>query len=50
MNILHDIRDEFIRNRRFDTEAAQPVSRLGYFDYATVTETWELERPDKQIL
>lgn len=44
------IRDEFIRNRRFDTKAAQPVSRLGYFDYAPVTETWELDRPDPQIL
>lgn len=44
------IRDEFIHDGRFDTKAAQPVSRLGYFDYATVTETWELERPEPQVL
>lgn len=44
------IRDEFIRAGRFDTQTAQPVSRLGYFDYATVTQTWELERPDPQVL
>lgn len=41
------IRDEFIQNGRFDTVLARPISRMGYRDYATVTEAWELKRPDE---
>jgi len=40
------IRDEYIRDGRFDTAGARPISRMGYRDYATVTEAWELARPD----
>ncbi|QFT62607.1 flavin reductase family protein [Roseivivax sp. THAF30] len=40
------IRDEFIVDGRFDTAAARPIARMGYRDYATVTEAWELTRPD----
>lgn len=40
------IRDEFIKAGRFDTAAARPIARMGYRDYATVTEAWELTRPD----
>ncbi|MBY6090716.1 flavin reductase family protein [Maritimibacter alkaliphilus] len=40
------IRDEYIRDGRFDTAAARPIARMGYRDYATVTEAWELTRPD----
>lgn len=41
------IRDEFIdAEGRFKTLKARPISRLGYKDYATVDEIWELERPE----
>ncbi|QFT96751.1 Flavin reductase like domain protein [Roseovarius sp. THAF8] len=40
------IRDEFIRNGRFDTLKARPIARMGYRDYTTVNEAWELVRPD----
>ena len=40
------IRDEYIRDGRFDTAAAAPISRLGYRDYATADTLWELTRPD----
>ncbi len=39
------IRDEFIRNGRFDTALAQPIARCGYNDYATVERVWEIARP-----
>ncbi len=39
------IRDEFIVDGRFDTAKAQPISRGGYQDYATVEEVWEMRRP-----
>ncbi len=40
------IRDEYIRDGRFDTAGARPIARMGYRDYSTVTEAWELMRPD----
>lgn len=40
------IRDEFIRDGRFDTIGARPIARMGYRDYTTVTDAWELLRPD----
>lgn len=39
------IRDEFIREGRFDTVKAQPIARCGYNDYATVERLWEIPRP-----
>jgi len=39
------IDDAFIVNGRFDTARAQPVARLGYHDYAVVTEAFEIKRP-----
>ena len=39
------IRDEYIRDGRFDTAGARPIARMGYRDYATVTDAWELARP-----
>ena len=39
------IDDRLLDNGLFNTAAAQPLSRLGYFDYAAVTETFELRRP-----
>jgi len=39
------IKDEFIRDGRFDAVAAQTIARCGYSDYATVNEQWELARP-----
>jgi len=37
--------DEFIVEGRFDTARARPVARLGYHDYAVVTEAFEMKRP-----
>ncbi|MDQ0455947.1 flavin reductase family protein [Rhizobium paknamense] len=39
------IAERALRDGRFDVTLAQPVSRLGYMDYATVTEVFELRRP-----
>jgi flavin reductase (DIM6/NTAB) family NADH-FMN oxidoreductase RutF len=39
------IDDEFIKDGRVDTTALQPVARLGYSEYATVTEAWRMRRP-----
>ena len=39
------IADEFVVAGRFDTARAQPVARLGYHDYAVVTEAFEMQRP-----
>lgn len=36
------IKDEFIRDGRFDTAKAQPIARCGYKDYATVESVWEI--------
>lgn len=36
------IKDEFIRDGRFDTARAQPIARCGYKDYATVENVWEI--------
>ena len=38
--------DDYLRGGRFDTAAAAPLARLGYRDYAAVTETFEITRPD----
>lgn len=41
------IRDEYIdADGRFDTLKAKPIARLGYKDYATVDNIWELDRPE----
>ena len=40
------IDDRFIENGRVNTAAMQPVARLGYAEYATVTEAWRMRRPD----
>jgi flavin reductase (DIM6/NTAB) family NADH-FMN oxidoreductase RutF len=39
------LRDEFIKDGKLDVAAYRPVARLGYMDYATVTETWPMSRP-----
>ena len=39
------IDDRFIHEGRVDTAAMQPIARLGYSEYATVTEAWRLRRP-----
>ncbi|WP_186827021.1 flavin reductase family protein [Shimia ponticola] len=39
------MRDDCLKDGRFDVELFQPLSRLGYRDYATVTETFTLARP-----
>ena len=40
------MRDNCIRNGRFDVTAFQPLARLGYRDYSRVTDLFELTRPD----
>jgi flavin reductase (DIM6/NTAB) family NADH-FMN oxidoreductase RutF len=39
------IDDRFIREGRVDTAAMQPIARLGYSEYTTVTEIWRMRRP-----
>ena len=40
------INDDYIRDGRFDTAAAQPIARCGYLDeYAVVTELFRMTRP-----
>ncbi|TDK49621.1 flavin reductase family protein [Antarcticimicrobium luteum] len=40
------MRDDCIRDGRFDVLAYQPLARLGYRDYARVTDLFEMIRPD----
>jgi flavin reductase (DIM6/NTAB) family NADH-FMN oxidoreductase RutF len=37
--------DAFVTNGRFDTARAQPVARLGYLDFAVVTDAFAIGRP-----
>ena len=39
------IDDRFIAAGRVDTAAMRPIARMGYSEYATVTEAWRLRRP-----
>ena len=39
------IDDRFINDGRVDTAAMKPIARLGYSEYATVTEAWRMRRP-----
>ena len=40
------LRDDCIRNGRFDVTVYQPLTRLGYRDYAVIRDLFELARPD----
>ena len=40
------IDDALIVDGRFDTARAQPAARLGYLDYAVVTQAFEIKRPN----
>ncbi len=40
------IADRFIHDGRVDTAAMKPIARMGYSEYATVTEAWRMRRPD----
>ncbi len=40
------IDDRFIDDGRVDTAAMKPISRLGYSEYAVVTEAFRMRRPD----
>jgi len=39
------INNDYIKEKRFDTTAAQPLARCGYRDYASVETVFELMRP-----
>jgi len=39
------IRDDVIRDGRVEVLAFEPVARMGYMEYATVREKWEMDRP-----
>ncbi|WP_324751607.1 flavin reductase family protein [Roseovarius sp. Pro17] len=41
------IRDEYVKEGRFDTVGARPIARMGYADYATVTDAWQMGRPKR---
>ncbi len=40
------IKDEMLRNGRYDVTLAKHIARLGYRDYAQINEVFELNRPD----
>jgi hypothetical protein len=40
------IDERFIVDGRIDTAAMKPIARMGYSEYATVTEAWRMRRPD----
>jgi flavin reductase (DIM6/NTAB) family NADH-FMN oxidoreductase RutF len=40
------IGDDYLTGGRFDVVKAQVMARLGYMDYAQITETLTLKRPD----
>lgn len=40
------IDDKFIEAGRVNTAAMKPIARLGYSEYATVSEAWRMRRPD----
>ena len=40
------IRDEFLRDGRYDLSLVRPLTRLGYRDYAVIEHLFELDRPD----
>jgi flavin reductase (DIM6/NTAB) family NADH-FMN oxidoreductase RutF len=40
------IDDRYVRDGRVDTAAMRPIARLGYSEYAVVTEAFRMRRPD----
>lgn len=42
------MRDDTIRDGRFDVTTFTPLARLGYRDYCTVSDLFELTRPDEK--
>ncbi|MDK3019144.1 flavin reductase family protein [Pseudodonghicola flavimaris] len=40
------LRDDCLKDGRFDVLSFQPLARLGYRDFARVTDTFEMTRPD----
>ncbi len=40
------IRDDMLSNGRYDVTLARHIARLGYRDYAEISEVFELSRPD----
>ena len=40
------IREEYLTAGRLDPLKFNPVARMGYMDYTTVTDVWEMLRPD----
>lgn len=47
------IQDAYLKDGLLDVVAYQPIARMGYKDYATVREVWEMSRPgagDSQAL
>lgn len=41
------IADSALRDGRFDVTLVQPLARLGYMDYSSVTEVFQMKRPSK---
>jgi flavin reductase (DIM6/NTAB) family NADH-FMN oxidoreductase RutF len=40
------IDDSILKDGRVDVAAFQPVARLGYSEYTTVTDVWGMRRPE----
>ena len=43
--VAFHIADECVKNGKIDVTHYQPVARLGYKEYATINDVFELERP-----
>jgi flavin reductase (DIM6/NTAB) family NADH-FMN oxidoreductase RutF len=39
------IDDRFIENGRVNSQAMQMIVRLGYSEYATIDDVWQMRRP-----
>ena len=42
------IRDDAVRNGRFDMSIARPIGRMGYMDYCDAGDVFEMMRPQRR--
>jgi len=42
------IREEYLKDGLLDVLSYHPVARMGYMDYTTVTDRWEMQRPESE--
>lgn len=44
------IKDEVLTNGKIDVSKTKPIARCGYYEYAVVKETFEMQMPGSQIM